>query len=115
MQYELARKYVFKPSWEKLCCCEYIEDGLTKNKRKVIAKNPHGYTAIRRQSFDFAKSFKAIVRNGIMYDCGCIIGRDKDWLRNAPKKMWAILLMPFGYFVFLKRYKKLCKQLINGV
>lgn len=110
IQYEIARKYYFKPSWSKLCRCEYIEDGLTRNKRKVIAKNPHGYTAVRCQSFDFAKSVRAIVRNGIMYDCGCIIGKDAKWLSNAPKKGWAIILMPFGYIAYLKRYRKLCKK-----
>lgn len=111
IQYEITKKYYFKTSWNRLCCCEYCEDGLTRNKRKVIAKNPYGYTAVRIQSFYFAKSFKSIIRNGIMYNCGCIIGKNKNWLKDSPKKIWTILLLPAGYFVYLVRYKKLCKIL----
>ena len=36
MQYQITQKYHYKTCWEKLCCCEYFADGLTKNKKNVI-------------------------------------------------------------------------------
>lgn len=110
MQYEITRTHYFLTSWDKICQCEYIADGLTRNKRKVIAKNPKGYTCVIALAFEVADSIIPIVKNGIMYDCGCLIGKDKDWLKNAPKKAWAIILFPAGYFVYLKRFKKLLNK-----
>ena len=105
LDYELSRRYYFVPSDKQYCICVYISDGLTRNKRKVIIKNPHGYTAVKRQSFEFSKPLKLSVKHGIMYNCGCIIGKDKGWLHNSPKKLLSVLLMPFAYAIYLKRFR----------
>lgn len=107
IDYLLAEKYKFRVAHKKFCICEYMEDGLTKNKRLVILRNPKGYTAVKRFSFMYADSIKRIVKNGIMYNCGCIIGKDKNWLKNSPKKIWSLMLFPLGYMVYLKRFKHL--------
>ena len=105
LDFELSRSYYFISSNSKICICEYEEDGLTRNKRTIIKKNPHGYTAVKRQSFEFSKSLKLSIKHGIMYDCGCIIGRDKNWLRRSPRKMLSIVLMPMAYLVYFLRFK----------
>ncbi len=105
LDFELSRDYYFVPSNKQYCVCVYIADGLTKNKRKVILKNPQGYTAVKRQSFEFSKSLQLSVKHGIMYDCGCIIGKDKNWLINSPKKFLSILLMPLAYAIYWKRFR----------
>lgn len=106
---EICKNYVFRTSWDCLCLYEYLPDGLTKNKRKVIVKNPKGYTLIKKISFANSKSLKRKFKNGIMYDCGAIIGKDKEWLQNAPYKMIAILSYPVALFVYFLRFKKLMK------
>ncbi len=113
LDYEINRKYYFVPSRDVYCLCEYLPDGLTKNKRMIIVRNPNGYTAVKKQSFEFALSIKQIVKHGIMYDCGCIIGKNKNWLKNAPRKGWAILLMPLAWCVYFKKFKKL-QKVINS-
>lgn len=105
MQYEITQKYYFAASWHKLCCCVYEADGLTKNKRKVIIKNPQGYTCVKRYSFDLAPTFKLRVKHGIMYDCGCILGKDKNWLKKTRRKGTAIMLYPIGYIVSKTRFR----------
>ena len=110
IDYEINRKYYFVPSWDKMIACEYQADGLTVNKRAVIVKNPHGYTSVKRQSFEFANTLKGTVKHGIMYNCGCIIGHDKNWLKNSPKKFWTVILRPFAWIVYLRRFRKLCKN-----
>lgn len=104
--FEVTRNYYFKVSREKLCICEYFDDGLTKNKRQVIKKNPNGYTCTMRQSFEFSKSIKSIVKSGIMYNYGCILSKRKNWLKDAPKKIWAIILRPCGWMVYITRLKQ---------
>lgn len=105
LDFELSRSYYFISSNSKICICEYEEDGLTKNKRNIIKKNPHGYTAVKRQSFEFSKSLRLSIKHGIMYDCGCIIGKDKNWLKNSPKKSLSLFLMPIAFVVYFLRFK----------
>lgn len=105
LDYELSREHYFIASDSKICICEYIEDGLTKNKRSVIKKHPKGYTLVKSQSFEFSDSIKRIAKHGLMYDCGCIISGDRDWLRNSPRKLWSLLLMPLAWIIYLIRFR----------
>lgn len=105
LDFELSRNYYYIASNSKICICEYIADGLTKNKRKVIKNNPKGYTAVKRQSFEFSKSTKLIVKHGLMYVCGCMISGD-NWVTNSPRKIWSVLLTPFAWLIYLKRFSK---------
>jgi hypothetical protein len=104
LDFELSRDHYYIASNSKICICEYVADGLTKNKRKVIKKNPKGYTAVKRQSFEFSDSIKRIIKHGIMYDCGCIISKDKKWLGNSPRKIWSLLLYPLAWVVYKRRF-----------
>ena len=99
MMYTITQSHYYKTSWEKYCCCEYISDGLTKNKKKVIKNNPHGYTAVKLFSFNMSPTLKLKIKNGIMYDYGCILGKDRDCIKNAKYKLLALLLYPVGLFV----------------
>lgn len=110
MQYKITQNYKFKTSWDKLCQCEYVADGLTKNKRKIIIKNPKGYTCVKRYSFNLAPTLKMKIKHGIMYDCGCILGGNKDWLDDVQHRVLAIALMPVAYIVIKLRYR----QTYNG-
>ena len=109
LDFELSREYYFWPSDKQYCICVYIADGLTRNKKKIILHNPHGYTAVKRQSFEFSKSLKLSIKHGLMYDCGCIIGKDSEWLKNSPRKLLSILLMPFAYIIYMIRFKHIIK------
>lgn len=110
VDYMITDDHKFLVSQESFCVCEYIGDGLTKNKRMVIVKNSKGYTFMKRMSYERAITLKAKIKNGIMYDCGCIVGKDKDWLKNAPYKLLTVILWPVGYMAYIKRFRKLQKR-----
>lgn len=110
MQYMVTQEHYFKTSWEKLCCCEYVSDGLTKNKRRVIVNNPKGYLCVKKLSFNYSTNLKQIIKNGIMYDCGCIIAKNTEWLKDAPRKIFALLLMPLGYIAYIIKFQKMSKK-----
>ena len=104
MQYTITRDHYYMTSWSRLCCCEYISDGLTKNKKKVIAKNPRGYSCVKRFSFDLAPALKQRVKHGIMYDCGCFIAKDKEWVKNVRHKFLAVALSPIALAVRIRYF-----------
>ena len=106
MMFAITRDYKYKVSHDRFCVCEYIADGLTKNKSKVILKNPRGYSAAKLWYFNLSTSIKLTAKHGIMYDCGCILAKDKDWLKNTTRKGWAIILYPAAHIVYLKRLSK---------
>ncbi len=112
--YTLSEKYKFRSVRDVYCYCEYICDGLTRNKRKVIVNNPVGYTLVKRFSLKYSIGFKEKVKNAIMYDCGCILSGDKHWLSNAPRKLVAVFCYPLGYGVYLKRFRKIKKDYRAG-
>jgi len=104
--YTVGENYKFRVCWNNLCLFEYMEDGLTKNKKSVIVKNPKSYTLIKGLSFKYSKTFKQKMKNGIMYDCGCIISKNKAWFSESPRKGMAVLCYPFAWVVYLIRFKK---------
>lgn len=106
MQYEISQKYLFKTSQTSFCQCEYLQDGLTKNKQKVILRNPHGYTCVKLYSFNLSPSIKLRVKHGIMYEYGCLLSKDKDMIKNSSHKILAMLLLPVSVAYYFCRYKK---------
>ena len=105
--YKLCDNYVFRTSWDCICFCEYIQDGLTKNKRKVIVKNPNGYTLIKKISLQHSRGVKRILKNAIMFDCGVILTGEKEWFSGAPHKGIVMLVFPLAVCVYFIRFKKL--------
>ncbi len=106
MQYEITQDYYYAPSWDKLCCCEYIQDGLTKNKKSIIKKNPRGYAAVKKYSFDLAPTLCLQIKHGIMYDYGCLLSKEKNWVKGTKHKFLAVVLMPLAVCVKIIRDKK---------
>ena len=109
MQYEITKDHRFMTSWDKLCQCEYQKDGLTRNKRKVIAQNPRGYSCIKRFGFNLAPTLGLRIKHGIMYDCGCLIAGDKNWLVGIRHKVLAVVLLPLAWMVKVIRFDKYIK------
>ncbi|MDM5452708.1 glycosyltransferase family A protein [Peribacillus simplex] len=105
IEHELGKMYKFLVSRNTFCYCEYLPDGLTKNKRNVIKKNPKGYTLVKHQSFELAEDFKAKSKHCVLYISGCILSRDKDWLKKSPHKIMTIVYFPLGWLVYKLRYR----------
>ena len=105
IQYEITQNYKFKVFREPIIFCEYLEDGLTKNKRNVIKKNPKGYLVVKKQSYKYSKNWIKIIKHGIMYGAVSILDKDKDFIKESPHKVLSVLLYPVSYIVYIKRFK----------
>lgn len=106
IQHEISRKYMYKVFRNPIIFCEYLEDGLTKNKVKVIRKNPQGYIIVIRQAFELSSKITKKIKHGIMYGAASILIKDKTFVRNSPHKLLSILLYPVSYIAYVKRFKE---------
>ena len=106
MQIEISKKYKYKVFREPIIFCEYLQDGLTKNKINVIIKNPRGYRIVIKQAFETSYNIKRIIKNGIMYGAASILIGDKNFIKESPHKILSVLLYPLSYIAYIKRFKE---------
>ena len=106
IQYEITKDYKFKVFRESIIFCKYLEDGLTKNKRNVIKKNPKGYLAVKKQSYKYSKNWIKIIKHGIMYGAVSILDKDKDFIKTSPHKILSCVLYPVSYIIYKMRFKE---------
>lgn len=105
LEHEVGRNYKFLASREIYCYCEYLPDGLTKNKIDVIKKNPKGYTLVKKQSFELANRFIPKCKHAIMYIAGSILSGD-NFIKDSPNRAITLILYPLGWLVYKKKFRK---------
>lgn len=106
LEYEISKQYKYLVSKDRICYCEYLEDGLTKNKKKIIQSNPIGYTLVKKQSFELAEKIDRKIKHGIMYSCGCILSQSKIQSNNIRDKITLVICYPFAWLIYLIKFKK---------
>jgi glycosyltransferase involved in cell wall biosynthesis len=106
LEFEATKNKYFKVVHQVFCYCEYLEDGLTKNKKSVIKKNPRGYTLVKKQSFTYSSNFRQILKHGLMYIVGSILSKNKRYITESPRKILSVILTPIGYIVYLIKFRK---------
>lgn len=81
---------------EVLCVVEYMTDGSSTNMFNQYLKNPKGFAFIRKVDMQRAKSFKEVFRCAVHYVSSSIIAKNKNFLKESPKKGAVLLALPFG-------------------
>lgn len=104
---QIDKEYTYLVSQEALMICEYREDGMTRNKRNIIKKNPIGYMIYKRQAIDLAPDLISKVKACITYNTACILSNEKEIIKKSPQKFLTAVCYPFGVLDYLLRYKKL--------
>lgn len=103
---QIDQKYKYLVVHEPLMVCEYFEDGISKNKRKLIKNNPKGYSIYKRQALEFSPNLKLRIKECILYITGCILSSDKNCIKNSSHKFLTILCYPLGWILYMIRYRK---------
>lgn len=104
---QIDQKYKYMILQDDLYYCEYLEDGISKNKDNIIKRNPKGYTILKKQCVKFAPNFKIKIKQTILYTCGCIMDKDSNFsicVKNSPAKILTLLLYPMSSLYFKKRF-----------
>ncbi|CAM4112259.1 glycosyltransferase family 2 protein [Paenibacillus alkaliterrae] len=86
---------------EVLCVVEYRQDGSSLNIIKQYKKNPHGFSFFRKVAMAYAPSWKSRVREAIHYVSSSAIIRNKNFLKESPRKGLTLLAIPFGLMLYV--------------
>ena len=88
---------------ENLCFVEYQEaDSMSKSIWKQYADSPRSFARERVMEMKLRRStFLNNLRLSIHYTASCLISKDKNWLRNTPCKLSAIVTSPAALLLYL--------------
>ncbi len=81
---------------EILCNVEYQPDGSSGTMWKQYLKNPKGFAFWRRTCMQYPYSAKRLVIDCIHYVSSSLIGGDKRFIAESPKKLLTIFCVPMG-------------------
>lgn len=85
---------------EVLCVVEYMQDGSSLNIIKQYKINPHGFSFFRKIAMAYAPSLKDSIREAIHYVSSSIIIRNKNFLKESPRKWVTFFAIPFGVLLY---------------
>lgn len=107
IQDQIDAKYKFKIIRDPVMVCEYLEDGITKNQKKLVKNNPLSYTEFKRQQICYAPNIKFKIKACITYNTGNILSGNMHILKDSPSKILTILCYPIGVLDWWLRYRKI--------
>ena len=79
-----------------LCNVEYQPDGSSNTMWRQYLTNPRGFAFWRKACMTCPTSRKRLFIDCVHYCSSSIIARDKDYVRNSPRKGLTIAAAPFG-------------------
>ncbi len=84
---------------KNLCFVEYQEDdGMSARIFNQFLDSPHSFAKLRRLEMTLRhNTIKNLIRVAIHYNSSTILGKEKDWLKTAPRKMLVLATRPLGW------------------
>lgn len=106
-KYSLAdEEYTMLILNEPLCVVEYMADGSSTNMFKQYLRNPKGFAFIRKVDMEKATDIKELFRCAVHYVSSSVISKNKNFIRESPKKAITVAAIPFGVALTLYIKKK---------
>lgn len=87
---------------EPFCIVEYqgAGDSMSASIFKQYLDSPRSFAKLRRLEMTLDRATPlSIMRSAIHYVSSCIISGDRDWLRNAPRKIPVLMAAPAGWLL----------------
>lgn len=85
---------------EPICVVEYLDDGSTKNIFKQYYKNPKGFSFFRKVHMEYDKTLKKKFITCVHYVSSNFICKNKNFIKESPKKAMTIAAIPFGFMLY---------------
>lgn len=79
-----------------LCNVEYQEDGSSMNMFKQYMNNPKGFAFWRKVCMQYPESKKRVFMECVHYVSSSIISKNRNFIKESPKKVLTVLAVPFG-------------------
>ena len=91
---------------EILYICEYLPGGYSANMAKLLYNNPQGYFCYINQRLKFDENFRQRFFDSIRYTAKAIAHKKEKFDKNTVYPFISFLSLPFGYILYLIKYKK---------
>ena len=98
---------------EVLCNVDYQDDGSSGTMWKQYLKYPNGFAFWRKICMQYPESKKRMIVDCIHYVSSSIIAKNKNYIKESPKKLLTVLCTPLGWgltkIIVLKNRKDVVK------
>ena len=81
---------------DALCEVEYQTDGSSMNMLRQYIRNPKGFAFWRKVCMQYPESEKRVFMDCIHYVSSSLIGGNRHFISESPKKILTVLAIPFG-------------------
>ena len=88
-----------------ICEVEYQADGSTGTMWKQYLQNPRGFAFLRKVAMQYPISKKRLIKDCIHYCSSSQIAKNKNYIRESPRKLLTVLCTPMGWIltIWIKR------------
>lgn len=94
---KMCRDYKFLVLNKPLCVVNYQPDGMSANIFKQYVNSPRSFAQIRKVIMENPNtSFLYLVKTTIHYVSSSILSKNKHFIRESPRKLLTVLMIPFG-------------------
>lgn len=92
---------------ENLCFVEYDSNGMSRNIYNQYINSPNSFAAMRKLNMTLSRaSFYFVYKNAIHYVSSSMFAKNKNFLKESPKKAITFFAIPFGVMLyFYLKYK----------
>ena len=84
---------------EVVCNVDYQPDGHSTGMWKEYVRSPRGFAFWRKVCMQYPESKKRLVVDCIHYVAESLIAGEKHFIRESPRKMLTIVMLPFGWML----------------
>lgn len=91
---------------EVLCNVEYQPEGSSGTMWQQYLKNPKGFAFWRKVCMQYPYSTKRLIVDCIHYVAESILAREKHFLRESPRKLLTLAVLPVGWLLSYVLKKK---------
>lgn len=104
----IDQKYKLSVLNEVLCDVEYQADGSSGTMYQQYLKNPKGFAFYRKICMQYPISTKRLVMDCIHYCSSSFIIKNKEYVKESPRKLLTVICTPFGLLLtaMIKRKTK---------
>lgn len=93
------QKYKLYVLNEVVCEVEYQSDGSTGTMWKQYLKNPRGFAFLRKIAMQYPISKKRLIQDCIHYCSSSQIAKNRNYIKESPRKLLTFLCTPFGWIL----------------
>ena len=93
---------------EVVCEVEYQADGSTGTMWRQYLNNPRGFAFLRKTAMQYPTSTKRLILDCIHYCSSSQIAKNKEYIKESPRKLLTVLCTPAGWALtaYIKKKSK---------